>query len=256
MQCHVISLQTEAKRRAHMLTEFTKHGIQFDFHDAITPSAATALASELHLQVDKTQLTDVELACFMSHVELWTSMQDNNIPYMAIFEDDVYLGSDAHFYLTQSTWLHPDWHIIDLEYFDRRVIVGQDAVTLPTGNRKLLPLRSPNLGTAGYILSKEGATSLLAYIQERVLTPLDHMMFKRYIDNGRLPIHYMSPSLVIQDMKRGPTQAPNLSSTLIHDRQQRMKTQRVTGIAKVRKELSRIYAQIRHVLIAKKAFFQ
>lgn len=256
MQCHVISLKTETKRREHIITEFTKHCIQFDFHDAITPNSAIALAAELQLQVDKTQLTDIELACFMSHVELWTSMQDNNIPHMAIFEDDIYLGSDAHFYLTQSTWLHPNWHIIDLEYFDKRLSLGGKKVNLPVGDRNLFTLRGPNLGAAGYILSQEGAKHLLDYIQHQTLTALDIVVFSDYVQHGNLPVHHIQPALVIQEMKLHPKSTASLPSSLYHDRKRRMRDQRVTGLAKVRKELSRIFAQIKNRLFARKALFR
>lgn len=53
-----------------------------------------------------------ELACFMSHTNIWQKMIDESRAYLAVFEDDVYLGEDAEILLNNMEWIKPDWHII------------------------------------------------------------------------------------------------------------------------------------------------
>lgn len=256
MKNYVISLKGETKRREHIKDEFRKYSVPFEFHDAVTPTTAISLAQELQLQFDEAHLAETELACLMSHVQLWQRMLDDNVPYIAIFEDDIYLGENANSYLSQSTWIQPEWHIIDIEYFDKRLFVGKQQVTLPVGNRRLLTLHGPNLGAAGYILSQKAARNLLTYIRHQTLTPLDKMVFNDYIHQGNLPIHYMHPSLVIQEMKLYPESTANLPSKLFQDRKQRMQTHKTKGSKKMHKELTRVYLQIKRLFFARKARFQ
>jgi glycosyl transferase, family 25 len=92
MKNFVISLKTATARREHIQKEFGKQNIDFEFFDALTPDLAKPLAEKMALQVHEDFLTSGELACFMSHVSIWQKMVDEQIPHLAIFEDDVYLG--------------------------------------------------------------------------------------------------------------------------------------------------------------------
>ncbi|UNW06589.1 glycosyltransferase family 25 protein [Acinetobacter variabilis] len=86
----VISLKTATARREHICKEFGKQNINFDFFDALTPDLAKPLAEKMHLNVGDEYLTGGELACFMSHVSVWQKMVDEQIPYIAVFEDDIF----------------------------------------------------------------------------------------------------------------------------------------------------------------------
>ena len=99
MKNTVISLTAAIDRREHIKTEFNKHNINFEFFDALTPSVAEAYAKKLCTNFESSNLSGGELACMMSHVSIWQKMIDESIPYLAIFEDDVYLGEDAEYLL-------------------------------------------------------------------------------------------------------------------------------------------------------------
>ncbi|MGO2231698.1 glycosyltransferase family 25 protein, partial [Psychrobacter sp.] len=90
MKNFVISLQSATERREHINSEFGKHNVNFEFFDALTPDTAKDYALSLGLNLDSISLTLGELACMMSHVALWKKAIDNHIPYITIFEDDVY----------------------------------------------------------------------------------------------------------------------------------------------------------------------
>jgi glycosyl transferase, family 25 len=94
----VISLKTATARREHIQKEFGKQNIGFEFFDALTPDLAKPLAAKMSLNVQEDFITAGELACFMSHVSIWQKMVDEQIPHLAVFEDDVYLGENADNY--------------------------------------------------------------------------------------------------------------------------------------------------------------
>ena len=121
MKNFVISLQSAKERREHINNEFDKHNVNFDFFDALTPDSAKDYAKSLGLNIDDASLTPRELACMMSHVAIWKKAIDENIHYITIFEDDIYLGEDAESLLNSSEWIKPDWNIIKIEAFSKKV---------------------------------------------------------------------------------------------------------------------------------------
>ena len=104
----VISLKTATARREHIVQEFGKQNIGFEFFDALTPDLARPLAEKMQLNVEDEYLTGGELACFMSHVSVWQKMVDEQLPYVAIFEDDVLLGERAFDIFNSSSWIQED----------------------------------------------------------------------------------------------------------------------------------------------------
>lgn len=255
MQSMVISLKKATERRTHIQNEFGKQKINFNFFDALTPDLALPLAEKMKLNIQEERLAPGELACFMSHVALWQKMVDENIPHMVIFEDDVFLGENAAKILNSNDWIQPDWNIIKIEAFSPQVIMDHP-IKLQDVDRDILVLKAKNLGTAGYILSLQGAKAYLNFIQNRPLIPLDELMFDLFIRETTLDIHQMSPALCIQEMILFPEKASVLPSNLLAERKQRMKKFKKKGWKKLGAELNRIITQLKYVLLSKKIEFK
>jgi len=96
MKKFVVSLSSAIERRKHISAQFEKQGIEFSFFDAVTPDIAASDAQLMKLNVHENHIARGELACFMSHVHLWKKIVEDNIAYMAIFEDDIHLGEKAN----------------------------------------------------------------------------------------------------------------------------------------------------------------
>lgn len=255
MQIQVISLTTALKRREHIQSEFGKQEISFNFFDALTPYEAEPLANELNLKYDTDRIAKGELACFMSHVALWKKMLDENIPYMAIFEDDIFLGEKSAEFLNSSSWLNSNWHIIKIEAFSNNVIVGK-VDQIANSDVEIAQLKGRNLGTAGYILSDKGAKSYLEYTLNNQIIPLDEMMFDTYIGAKKLPVHQLFPALCIQEMMLFPEKKSALPSDLLEERKARMKKFKKKGFAKFKVECLRIIHQIELILWGKVSKFK
>ncbi len=259
MKKFVISLSTAHERRAHICSEFGKKSVDFEFFDALTPEPAALFAQELGLNTDEYTLTKGELACFMSHVFLWKKMITENIPYMAIFEDDIYLGDNVKTFLTDALWIEKIWHLIKIEEFTPKVALGQKIKEFTSDpDRALFDLKSKNLGTAGYILSLHGAKQLISYIQSLdKLIALDHLMFESMIKDRTLSVYQMKPALCIQDVTLYSTKdSVKFASHLYKERQVRMKYNKKTGVDKILFEIFRVFQQIKNIIFLKSVGFK
>lgn len=256
MYIRVISLSTALERRKHIQTEFGNQNINFEFFDALTPDLAFPLAQHLGLKFNPEILTKGELACFMSHVSIWKEMIDENIPYVAIFEDDVFLGEQAHKLLNDSTWIQPEWDIIKIEAFAERVFLERNATKVIDGQREIIKLVGSNLGTAGYILSLKGAQAYFDYVSRIELIPLDHVMFDQFIEQKVMPVYQVKPALCIQEMMLHPEMKTVLSSDLLAERKERMRKQKKKGWAKIQLEIMRLLKQVKYALVGQKIDFK
>ncbi|WP_216938195.1 glycosyltransferase family 25 protein [Acinetobacter sp. BY484] len=252
----VISLKTATARREHIYKEFGKQNIHFDFFNALTPDVAKPLAEKMQLNVKDEYLTGGELACFMSHVSVWKKMVDEKISYMAVFEDDVFLGKNASAIFNTSSWIQEDWHIIKTEAFSEKVLLTQEVYSIENTERQIKHLVGKNLGTAGYILSLKGAIAYLNYIQQCPLIPLDELMFRDFIHAQHCDVYQMSPAICIQEMMLYPEKKTMLSSNLINERKTRMNKYKKKGWMKVGKEISRIINQVKYYFLGKVISFK
>lgn len=251
----MISLTSADQRRQHIEHEFKQHSVDFKFFDALSPVQAKPLAEKMQLDIHSERITGGELACFMSHVSLWQKMLDENIPYMAIFEDDIFLGADASQLLMRTDWIRPEQDIIKIEAFANKILLGKTE-KIPNTCREIAPLKCKNLGTAGYILSQKGAAAYLDLIKSHEIIPLDEMMFDFYLNRGSLNIYQILPALCIQEMMLFPEKKLALPSDLLQERQVRMKKFKKKGLTKVKAEVARIVKQVKLLCIGKTLEFK
>lgn len=246
----VISLTTANQRREHITQEFGKHGIDFEFFDAVTIANLANVANQLNLAVlnNTPNLADGEKGCFLSHVSLWQKMIDDDLQVMAIFEDDVHLGKQAELFLTQADWLNREIGLLKIEHFAHEVALGN--VTGDIHGRMIQPLLTANLGTAGYIIRQDTAKKLLDLLKnktEQEIIAIDHFMFKEVINNQEILVHQLNPALCIQSDRLDPT--TTLQSDLNDGRRQRMnqEKQHRTPMQKIKRELGRLFGKISQV---------
>ncbi|MFB2538689.1 MULTISPECIES: glycosyltransferase family 25 protein [unclassified Acinetobacter] len=250
---YVISLRSATERRCHISQEFTQQGIDFTFFDAVEPPQIAQLAEKFSMTLsDDIDLTKGEIACLLSHVSLWQKAIDDQLDYIAIFEDDIYLGTDAKQFLQNDEWIKPDIDVIKLEMFDSykdmRVFAREDIY-----NRQLRRLQDIHLGAAGYILSRKACQHLVNMIkQAEYIKPSDHIIFEDYLlENHR--VYQMSPALCIQSDRLGKTDKIVFQSSLEKNRQQRFEKTALAIKAnlifknKMQRELKRIIYQCTHL---------
>lgn len=195
----VISLKNATDRREHIINEFSKQGIDFEFFDAITPDLLDETCQKLGINLIKNQrLSNGEKAVFLSHVYLWQKMLDENIEYLAIFEDDVFLGKNAHLFLNHDAWVQDiKFDIIKLETWKELVHLSHNNINI--FERQLKILKSTHVGACGYIISQKAAAWLVNYLMNDFDIhgqAIDHVLFGTTLN--RLTVYQLTPALSIQ----------------------------------------------------------
>lgn len=241
----VISLTTATQRREHIRQEFGKQGIEFEFFDAVTYHHIDNVCDKLNLKNLKQSdnLAQGEKGCFLSHVSLWQKMIDEHIEWLAIFEDDVHLGEDAHLFLNHVDWLHSEIGLLKIEHFYPKLNLGH---TTLYHHRNIQPLYSANLGTAGYIIHQNMAKELLSLfksVQPKNIVAIDQFIFSQVIRQNKLNIFQLNPALCIQSDRLNPE--THLHSDIHHERLTRMNHEKNnrTFIQKVKREFKRLFNQ-------------
>lgn len=244
---YVISLSSAIDRRVHITNEFGKQGITFEFFDAVTYHQIDEVCATLNLPNIKAtdNLANSEKGCLLSHVSLWQKMLDENIAWLAIFEDDVHLGERADLFLNHDDWLNADFGLLKIEHFYDKLCLG--AATTHHHGRAIHPLHSPNLGTAGYIIHHQTAKQLLQALQSvshHDIIAIDHFMFGDGITDGQMTTAQLSPALCIQSDRLNPNTP--LQSDISHERRTRMdkEKQKRTLMQKLKREFGRIFKQV------------
>lgn len=204
MKNFVISLTTAQDRRAHIVDEFAKKQVDFEFFDAITPQTLHHTAQYLQIDLQKnTDLSNNELSCLCSHLALWRKAIDENLDYIAIFEDDIYLSRDAQLFLSNTDWIPSNCDFIKLEKVAKSVVLTDKQ---PVHQHQLARLNSPHFGTGGYILSNLAACKLYEhFLTIPAINHIDQYLFKMVLTSGILPIYQINPVVCIQDCILHPT---------------------------------------------------
>lgn len=248
MKNYVISLKTAIDRREHITNEFGKQGIEFEFFDAVTYNNIDTACNQFELgNLQQTSnLAPSEKGCFLSHISLWKRMIDENIEWIAIFEDDVHLGKNAKYFLQKTDWLNENIPLLKMEYFYSSLDLGNAIKSFYS--REICPLYSANLGTAGYIIHQSTAQKLLALLKEKKsqdIIVIDHFIFKEVIEKNQVNIYQLNPALCIQSDRLNP-ETP-LKSNIHQERRLRMNNERKnqTLIQKIKRELNRL---LQHML--------
>lgn len=240
LENYVISLTSAHDRKVHIREQFNLKNIEFNFFDAVTPDNVEAVAWNLNFQIKNNILTVNELACFLSHFSLWNKIVNENISYMAIFEDDVYLSDSAEKFLYATDWIEGD--IIKIEKVYKTVLLKNKKEKNIDGLKYFQGfLMKGHMGAGGYILSRNAAKKLIEYVKS--LSEIDHVdqiLFGKYLKNGEYPIVQINPAICIQDCILNPDNQKFTTSLQWRGRKKtKYKLMQKVGI-----ELKRVFIQL------------
>lgn len=152
-------------------------------------------------------------------------MIDQNIKYMMIFEDDIYLGKNTNRFMTDPQWISEQLDNIDiikLETSLEKVHIGQKKISYDPWS--LYQLKSWHTGSASYIITNKGGRTLLQYIQslqEHEYVPIDHILFDKLL--SKTLVYQLSPALSTQSIVL-ESQNPTLTSDIEAERLEYGKT--------------------------------
>lgn len=254
LPCYFINLDRSVARREHMETMFRSLSLKATRVSAIDGRNADLEEWRLTASEERWHrtLTGPEIGCFLSHRKTWQMIVDQPDAYAAVFEDDIQLSSDAAALLGQADWIPESAECVKIDtssvggIFDHQRETGFRDFTLMTSRGDLR-------GTAGYIISRRAAQSLLDQTP-RPLAPIDVQMFNRtHATFLNWDFLQLIPALCIQQSldQENVFLPANAEISLIAQGKPRMKF----GYKKVLRELKRPFNQL-HAQLSKYSFWK
>lgn len=157
MQIFVISLRASTERRAFQSQQLLRLGLQFQFVDAIDRHDLAEHLGALKVDQWERPLLPTEIACFLSHLQVWAHVADGAEPAL-ILEDDALLSLRSKAFLDAVSTLSEVDHL-SLEVRKRHKLLGPpQPLTDAFAFARLFQDRS---GAAAYVLWPSGAQRLI-----------------------------------------------------------------------------------------------
>ncbi len=220
MRAHVINLAKATERMEHMATMLDALGIAFERFDALDPERAERhplFAQIRPLRVRRSWVPG-EIACLLSHYEVWRLIAQGPDDFAVVLEDDVLVDAGLKSLVDRTRALPADADLVKIET-DARSIVALSRRTFKTeGGGVYRRLMSMHGGTGGYVLSRKAARFLITSpdVARSFDMPVDDMLFVPTHPIGRrLRVYQSVPALAIQGVNlRGGEDQTKLGSGL------------------------------------------
>lgn len=200
---HVINLVRREDRRTRMADRLARHGIAAAFFPAVDAAATdpALLAASFPPPCRAWPMLPGEMACALSHRQVWERFLDGEEPVLCVLEDDVAFGDALAALLADSEWVTPAHGVVKLDLNSRRgrrVLVTPGRLAVPRG--EVWRLWSRRLGGGGYLAHREVVARLVA-ARPRAAVPVDHLLFNPvhaplFGDPG---VHVILPAPVFHD---------------------------------------------------------
>ncbi len=239
----VVSLVDEHIRREHIDHLFNEHHLDFSYFDAINKSQVADTLAKHQLSVTSEKLSQGEVACFLSHYCLWQQVVEQQLPYLMVFEDDIYFSKTANAVLNNLEWLPSDFDIIKIETtYEKTMLKKEIELSLA---HTLLQMKSRHLGSGGYIISQKAANNLINKVKNSgVQIAVDHMLFEELVDEENSKVYQISPAICIQDIIYNKDSI-RFGSGLEKERKPKpMIKQKLSTAGKLNRELIRLWRQL------------
>ncbi len=205
MDCYLINLDTAVDRLAHMSAQLTRLGVVVTRVAAVEAGRITdeELAHWRALNRIWQPVTRTEIACFLSHRDVWRRIVDSGQPWALVIEDDLHLADGLVRFLGKSDWIPSDAEVVRAE--TDYLPVELSGVAGSAFGHNLRRMKSDQFGSAGYFLSRDAACKLL-HLTEDCCEPLDCLLFSfRGSVASRLTSYQLDPALCVQDCRLSET---------------------------------------------------
>lgn len=209
MQIYVINLKRASDRLRKVTEEFQKYGLSFeriDAYDAKGHSSEETQANRLpeeqrHFWL--MELTDGEIACYLSHKLAWKKLLESGDEWAFVAEDDMAFSADPREVLEVLSWIPESTELVQLSYqFAGRPVkyIGEKH---PVGKKYcaacVVDYRHGGGATQGYLIHRNLAAKLLAEFP-KVHAPIDDMLFFHCSPVRRMTnILFLCPGIVGSD---------------------------------------------------------
>ncbi|MGL4490922.1 MAG: glycosyltransferase family 25 protein [Rhizobiaceae bacterium] len=242
MKAYYINLDRAVERRKHM--EAQAAALVFDLVrvEAVDGRQLSSEdASKYRPGKGRTHvLSEVEVACFLSHRKAWQLIADGEQSHGLVLEDDLFLSSEFGHFANSTQWIPADCDIVKVETIGRPLLLRRPKFNVLLG-RSLWRMGSENMGGGGYILSRSAAAALIDQTKTFV-DPVDCVLFhpasKVWENFG---VYQLDPALCVQQVR---SKAVFLDASAAASQMDGARgTEKRKGVMKIFKEISRPFEQ-------------
>jgi len=205
----VISLERAVERREHMKQLLSDLGFTGTIISAVDgknllPEQRARYSSERAKRIYGCDLSDNEIACYLSHLSIYSKMLEQRIDTALILEDDISCVSDLKPIVEDVMKLpRTSWQVMRLQSSKRSVSHptdkrGAGEPVAQVGQREIFRLRTSVLGGCAYLI-RLGAASAMLSRSENIDMPIDQTL-DRYWENGIIPYVLRPTSVWHEDL--------------------------------------------------------
>lgn len=197
----VINLTRAHERRSHMQRELAAAGVTAQFLPAfdMKEHGLDKMLEHCTRTGPWGTFQPGNMACTISHEYAWERFLQTEAEYCVILEDDVFVSPDIAAWLADMSWWPQDAQLVKFERWngrDTKVLLSRDGPDHL--GRSLRRLFSRHVGSAGYILNRQGAQIMLAHRPFAV--SIDNHLFNRNASPAARAVvtYQINPALVTQ----------------------------------------------------------
>ncbi len=192
MKTYILNLPSALERRKFQAQQATHLGLDALFIDAQSPADIPDAFFQAHAFSWERPIKITEVACFMSHHQVWRQIADSHEPAL-VLEDDAILALNTPALLKVLDSLEGVDHV-SIETRQRQKMLGQSFKSIDGLDARLHPLLQDRTGAAAYVLWPAGASVLLAKFAEQGMGLADAFISSTY----RLKSWQTIPAFAIQ----------------------------------------------------------
>jgi glycosyl transferase family 25 len=195
-QVFVISLERAVERREYMRSLVAELGFTATIISAVDgknlrPEQRARYNSERARRIYGCEMSDNEIACYLSHLSIYSKMLEQRIDTALILEDDISCVGDLKPIVEQVLKLpKTSWQVVRLQSSKTNVQNPTDdkrrgKPVAQVGEREIFRLQVSVLGGCAYLIRLGAAAAMLAR-SEHIDMPIDQTL-DRYWENGIIP---------------------------------------------------------------------
>jgi glycosyl transferase family 25 len=178
MKTYILNLPSALERRKFQAQQATHLGLDAQFIDAQTPADIPDAFFQSHAFSWERPIKITEVACFMSHHQVWQQIAESHDPAL-VLEDDALLAYNTPALLKVLDSLEGVDHI-SLETRQRQKLLARRFKPIESLNARLHPLLQDRTGAAAYVLWPAGARLLLAKFEQHGMGLADAFISSTY----------------------------------------------------------------------------